>query len=157
MLGTFQEFLRDNGKRYTPEREAILNVVLDCEGHFTPEDVAQELDRASTKMSVVTVYRNLPVFVEAGILRRTCLSAGECRYEVVAGREHHDHLICTECGDVTEFQYEAIEVLQQAVAAQYRFTMKRHHLELVGLCEQCRRADEESAGAHQPSEGKYLQ
>lgn len=137
MLSSFQEFLRAKGKRYTPEREAILNIIGTFEGHFTPEDVAQSLSGGPVTMSVVTVYRNLPVFVDAGILRRTCLSARESRYELALGREHHDHLICSHCGEVTEFQYEAIEILQEAVAAHHGFTIERHHLELVGMCAAC--------------------
>jgi Fur family ferric uptake transcriptional regulator len=89
-------------------------------------------------MSVATVYRNLPVFCEAGILRRTCLSSGENLYEVVRGRRDHDHLICSGCGRVVEFVYDAFDVLQRAVAEKHGFLPRSHHLEIIGLCPGCR-------------------
>jgi len=129
--------LASRGMRRTGEREAILDVVLGLGEHFTPEDVARKLRGRGSRLSVVTVYRNLPVLCEAGILRRTCLSAGETKYELIWGHEHHDHLICCVCHDVVEFQYEAIEVLQEAVAARHGFALTSHHLELVGICPAC--------------------
>lgn len=129
--------LASRGMRRTGEREAILDVVLGLGEHFTPEDVAKKLRGRGSRLSVVTVYRNLPVLCDAGILRRTCLSAGETKYELVWGHEHHDHLICCVCHDVVEFQYEAIEVLQEAVAARHGFALTSHHLELVGICPAC--------------------
>lgn len=142
----FQDYLRSRGKRYTPEREAILETVLDLKSdmtpssHFTPEDVARALRRRGLRMSVVTVYRNLPVFCDAGILRRTCLSSRENLYEVVRGHGSHDHLICIECGKVVEFEYDAFRVLQKAVAEGYGFAPRGHHLEILGVCPACRPA-----------------
>jgi Fur family ferric uptake transcriptional regulator len=132
-----REYLHRHGQRWTPEREAILGVVLSFEGHFSPDDVQRSLAVAGHEMSAVTVYRNLPVFADAGILRRTCLAAGSTLYERVWGREHHDHLICTSCGEVVEFEYEAIEILQRAVAESHGFQPKGHHLELLGTCSRC--------------------
>lgn len=140
----FQEYLRSRGKRYTPEREAILETVLDLKSdltpssHFTPEDVAQALRRRGIRMSVVTVYRNLPVFCDAGILRRTCLSSRENLYEVVRGHGGHDHIICIECGKVVEFEYDAFGILQRAVAERHGFAPRGHHLEILGVCPGCR-------------------
>ena len=100
------------------------------------------------RVSVTTVYRNLPLLVAAGIVRRAPGEAGGragARYEHVWGRRHHDHLVCVSCGSVVEFHYPAIEVLQEAVAAEHGFRLLRHSLELKGLCESCRSKTEGSA------------
>jgi len=93
-------------------------------------------------LSLVTVYRNLSLLVEAGIIRRVSVhedapSEGAW-YEHVWGRSHHDHLVCMQCGRRVEFSYPAIDVLQEAVAREHGFTLERHYLELVGLCPECR-------------------
>ncbi|MBK8231306.1 MAG: transcriptional repressor [Candidatus Eisenbacteria bacterium] len=136
-------YLRERGLRRTSEREELLDCVLGIPGHFGPDEVLSALKRAGYRASLATIYRNLPVLCAAGILRRTCLSSGEMRYERALGAEHHDHLICEQCSTVVEFQYEAIEVLQEAVAERYGFELTNHHLELIGRCRACRDAAED--------------
>lgn len=98
-------------------------------------------------MSLTTVYRNLALLVQAGIIRRTSIhgdnDTGGAWYEHIWAQEHHDHLVCSRCGRKVEFSYPAIEVLQEAVAKEYGFTLERHHLELIGVCPECR---EKAAG-----------
>lgn len=111
------------------------------EAHFRPEDVAENMRSSGHPVSVVTVYRSLPLLVEAGIVRRACLAeetGGGAVYEHVWGHPHHDHLVCLRCGKTVEFSYPAIEVLQDAVAREHGFDLVRHHLELVGVCADCR-------------------
>ena len=91
--------------------------------------------------AVLPVNRTLPLLVEAGIVGRACREeevGGAAVYEHVWGHPHHDHLVCMQCGKTVEFSYPAIEVLQDAVAREHGFELVRHHLELVGLCFDCR-------------------
>jgi Fur family ferric uptake transcriptional regulator len=89
-------------------------------------------------VSVATVYRNLPLMVEAGIIRRTVDTPdGRGAYEHVWGREHHDHLVCVRCGEVVEFHLAALEVLQEHVAREHGFALMDHRMELIGLCPRC--------------------
>lgn len=147
-------FLLHRGMRRTAEREVVLEQILRLSGHFTPEEVVKAVDRGHSHVSLATVYRNLPVLAQAGIIRRTCLSAGEMKYELDWGRDHHDHLICSECETVVEFEYEAIEVLQRAVAEQHGYVLTSHHLELVGLCPDCRANDERRDESARAREGR---
>lgn len=96
---------------------------------------------AGHHMALTTVYRNLPMLVAAGIIRRASIydAFRANSYEHVWGRAHHDHLVCSGCGTRVEFYYPALEVLQDAVASEHGFVLSNHHLELVGLCPQCRR------------------
>lgn len=114
-------------------------------GHFKPEDLLAALAEEGHRVSLTTVYRNLSLLVEAGIISRTDWQdagrQGGARYERIWGREHHDHLVCSRCGRRVEFSYPAIEVLQEAAAREHGFVLTRHSLELVGLCGACVEAD----------------
>lgn len=99
-----------------------------------------DLKKAGHEASLTTVYRNLPLLLEAGIIRRATVfdeTHGGATYECVWGHSHHDHLICARCGKLVEFSYPAIEVLQEAIARDYGFVLLSHQFELVGLCTQC--------------------
>jgi Fur family transcriptional regulator, ferric uptake regulator len=86
-----------------------------------------------------TVYRVLPLLVDAGLLQLALVStATGARYERAFEREHHDHLICIRCGKVVEFQFEAIELLQSDVAERFGFQLTGHVHELLGTCKDCR-------------------
>lgn len=129
----------------TEERTALLQIICNMEGHFKPEDLLKALDRRSHRVSLTTVYRNLSLLVEAGIIRRTDWQdtgrlAG-AYYERIWGRRHHDHLICSRCGKRVEFSYPAIDLLQDAVAKDHGFTLERHFFELIGVCPECRRTE----------------
>src|SRR5262245_49498304 len=139
-LRLFRETLRRRGLRYSSVREAIARVALAYEGHFEVSELMDELRRAGVKDAhLATVYRTLPLLLEAGIIQQTLLSAGERHfYEPAFERPHHDHLICIACGKVVEFEFEAFEVLQKDIAARYGFELTAHVHELLGRCQDCR-------------------
>lgn len=119
-----------------------MKIVCDMDGHFHPYQVRDLLKDQGYPLSLTTVYRNLSLLVQAGIIRRTSVNGeagtGGARYEHIWDHEHHDHLICSRCGKTIEFSYPAIEVLQEAVAREHGFILESHHLELTGLCPECR-------------------
>ncbi len=125
----------------TGERLSLLKTVCDIEGHFQPAHLQELLHRQGQKLSLTTVYRNLSLLVQAGIIRRTSIeednTLGGAWYEHIWDHEHHDHLICSRCGKKVEFHYPAIEILQEALAKEHGFVLERHHLELVGICPDC--------------------
>jgi Fur family ferric uptake transcriptional regulator len=127
----------------TKERIALLRVICDTHGHFHPQDLEEKLKEEGLGMAASTFYRNLPLLVESGIVRRACIAeeerGGGTLYEHVWGQEHHDHLVCSRCGRKVEFSYPAIDILQEAVARDHGFRLERHHLELVGLCPDCQK------------------
>ncbi|HPI92552.1 MAG TPA: Fur family transcriptional regulator [Deltaproteobacteria bacterium] len=135
--------LASNGGRLTRERISLLRIVCDIDGHFHPYHVLDLLREQGHTLSLTTVYRNLSLLVQAGIIRRTSVNDGSgiggTRYEHIWDHEHHDHLMCSRCGRTIEFTYPAIEVLQEAVAKEHGFTLESHHLELTGVCPECRR------------------
>jgi len=85
------------------------------------------------------------VLVESGVASARQFGDGQTRYEAAAGREHHDHLICTTCGEIEEFADEQIEALQALVARRHGFEIESHKLELYGRCSGCRRGTRDEA------------
>lgn len=137
-----QKYIAIVGGRLTQERLSLMRAMCNYKRHFTPEDIGKSLSEMGHPMAMTTIYRNLPALEGAGIIQRTTFqeeqSRGAATYEHVWGRPHHDHLVCQACGRKVEFQYEAIEVLQEQVAQKHGFRLTSHHLELVGLCPECR-------------------
>jgi Fur family ferric uptake transcriptional regulator len=135
-----RQHLRQRGLRMTGEREALLRAALTGGAHFTLDELAQAVMRRSASASRATVYRSLPILVEAGILQPALVSGETRRFELALGRRHHDHLQCRGCGRIVEFRSEAIEKLQLAIAARHGFHLTSHAHELVGDCSACRAA-----------------
>lgn len=143
-LDRFREVLKTRKLRMTGVREAIVREALAYEGHFDIQELARKLqDSGVHDSSLATVYRGMPLLVEAGIVQPTMLSAGGQghRFEVSFEREHHDHLVCTSCGKVIEFHFEAFEVLQNDIAERYDFVLTNHVHELMGVCGPCRKTE----------------
>ena len=140
-LSRLRDVLAKKALRMTTVREAIVRAALARDGHFEVQALASDLrDKGIHEASVATVYRTIPLMIEAGIVKQTMLSSGEShRYEASFEREHHDHLVCESCGKVIEFHFEAFEMLQRDLAAKYDFELTGHVHELIGLCGDCRR------------------
>ena len=137
-----EDVLRSHRGRLTEERLVLLKTVCSMKDHFHADHLLKLLKDQGYALSLVTIYRNLALLIEAGIIRRAVVQedtrSGGAWYEHTWGHEHHDHLVCSRCGTKREFVYPAIEVLQEAVAREHGFTLERHHLELVGICPECR-------------------
>ena len=109
-------------------------------GHVTVEELVARARRNDPRVSVATVYRTMKLLVDCGLASARQFGDGQTRYEPSAGRAHHDHLICTVCGDIVEFANEKIESLQETIARRHGFEVERHKLELYGRCARCRGA-----------------
>jgi Fur family transcriptional regulator, ferric uptake regulator len=138
-LKNFGRHLKKNGLRLTVERQKLLGLILTMKGHFGSEDVLKKSEGKNLSVSRATIYRILPVLVEAKIIQQSLLtSEGQSLFEVTWKKAHHDHLICISCKKVIEFQDNAIEVFQREIANKYGFILERHVMELVGRCRECR-------------------
>ncbi len=136
----FDEFLQSRGMRNTPQRRTILKHVFSKHEHF---DADQLIDRLPARgktgyVSRPTVYRTLSEFVDAGLLRKLILD-GRTVYEHDYGYPQHDHLYCTDCRRLLEFQSADLIELRNRVAAERDFRVKTHWLIITGVCEECHR------------------
>ncbi len=129
--------LRECGVRLTGPRRVILEAALRTRGHFTAEELLDGLHGAGVAASKATLYRTLGLLVEKGLLEPREFERGSLRYEVAAGEDHHDHMICTACGTVHEFVDEEIERLQSAACDRFGFRMLGHSHRIFGLCARC--------------------
>lgn len=136
-LERFELFLHRKALRLTEARAAIVEAALAREGHYPIEDLIADLKARGIRGSKATVYRTLPLLAEAGILQPAIIAADTKSYETTFGREHHNHLLCSECGKVVEFEFEAFEILQRDVASKHGFRLSSHYHELVGTCPDC--------------------
>ena len=134
-----REFLHGRGLRMTREREALLRAALARRSHFTLDGLVGEVVRRDAAASRATVYRALPILIEAGIISPVLVSGPRRLFELAYGRHHHDHLLCRLCGRVVEFESEPLEAAQRQISKRYGFTLTGHVLELIGECGACRR------------------
>ena len=135
----FREFITNKGLKTTKQRDVILDAFLSSDRHMSIEELYLKLRTKNPRIGYATVYRTLKLFAESGIAREIQFGDGQTRYEHVSEGEHHDHLVCTHCGTIIEFENETIEKLQDDVAGSYGFHIETHKLELYGSCAKCRK------------------
>jgi Fur family ferric uptake transcriptional regulator len=130
-------FIRNEGLRYTPQREAILAVFLDTERHVSAEELHRLLKAKGKGIGYTTVYRAMRLFCEAGLCGEIDFGDGITRYEHKYGHKHHDHLICTQCGSFIEVLEPKIEKMQDDLAMVHGFIPLKHKLQIFGICRKC--------------------
>jgi Fur family transcriptional regulator, ferric uptake regulator len=135
---TFREYLREHNLPVTAQRLAIADVVLGSGRHVSAEDVQQELARSGASAGTATVYRTLEVLVKSGLVVERDFGEGFKRFEAARDVPHHEHLLCTVCGKVTEFRDERLERMTTVLAETHGYTRQRHRLVIYGLCSDCR-------------------
>ncbi len=135
----FRVFLRDHNLPATAQRLAIADVVLGTDRHLSADDVARELRAQGASAGTATVYRTLEVLVRSGLVVERDFAEGFKRFEASRGVPHHEHLLCTVCGKVTEFRDERLERMTTLLAETHDFSRQRHRLVIYGLCGSCRR------------------
>lgn len=132
MGDTIIERCEAKGLRMTEQRRTIAAVLEDSDDHPDVEELYARASAADPRISLATVYRTVKLFEEAGILEKLEFGDGRARYED-AEREHHDHLIDIQSGEVIEFVDEEIEALQEKIAAKLGYELRGHKLELYGV------------------------
>lgn len=140
-LERFRSVLRARDLKLSKVRDAVARCALQRSGHFRVEDLVRALqDEGIREAHLATVYRAMPLLVDAGLVQATLVAPGDSQqYEVVFEREQHHHLQCLECGRMVEFQSGALEALQNEIAARYGFQLDGRASELHGRCRDCRR------------------
>ncbi|MCB4743483.1 MAG: transcriptional repressor [Sulfurovum sp.] len=138
LLEQFKHLLKSNALKFTKQRELILKFLYENEGHFTPEDIYILIKKShpNINIGIATVYRTLALLENEGIAGSISFGVQGKKYEF-GMRKHHDHLICTDCGEIIEFLDETIEERQEEIAKKFNFKMQDHAMKIIGLCEKC--------------------
>jgi len=134
----FRKFLQEGQYRITPERFDVLDAVLAWNDHFDADNLFIYLKNNGSKVSRATVYKTLSLLHECGLVSRYRFSQGHAQYEKTTDRPHHDHMVCTKCGKIVEFENARVERLQDDACAQFGFTPMYHSFQIFGVCLECR-------------------
>lgn len=131
------QHLQKNRLKSTKQRDIIVETFFKTQGeHIKIEELLQKVREHNPAIGYATVYRTLMLLVDAGVAHQRHFHDGQSRFELDSNH-HHDHLICTECGKIVEFENDHIENLQEQVAKRHGFSLTRHKMELYGFCSDC--------------------
>ena len=134
----FKRIVREMGLKVTTQRLAILEALTAGRAHVTAQEVFEVVNQKYPEIGFATVYRFLRKMTELNYVTEVRMGGLPARYELTP-RHHHDHLTCTRCGRIVEFENSKIESLQDRVAQEYGFLLTHHVLELYGLCRHCQK------------------
>lgn len=134
----FIDFLKSQGSKLTPQRMRIAETAFDTHHHFTAEDLYALVKKREPLVGRVTVYRTLEHLVQSGMVEELSIKKGVATYEHVAGHAHHDHLICTQCGKLSELRSKRLEAVKQEEAEAAGWVPQSHSLKVYGLCPDCK-------------------
>jgi Fur family transcriptional regulator, ferric uptake regulator len=139
----FRKFMVGKGLKSTRQRDVILDFFLSSRRHMSVEELYRKLRARHPGIGYATLCRTMKLFAQSGIARDIRFEDGQTRYEHRVEGEHHDHLVCTGCGAIAEFENKTIEDLQKTVAESHGFIIHSHRLDLYGSCAKC--SEKESA------------
>lgn len=142
-LDRFQSFLQRQGLKLTNERAALVREIFARHYHFDADELLFALKDKNIKISRATIYRTLDLLVKCNMVRRVHLGEDHYHYESVGQNTHHDHLICTTCGDVIEFHDSVLEKRQREICSKNNFIPTFHNLQILGVCGDCKERGEE--------------
>lgn len=138
LLEDFKKLLKENSLKFTIQREVILETLYNSDEHLTPESLHHLIQEnfPDLKTGIATIYRTLSLLEDSQMVTSLSFGAQGKKYELGA-KEHHDHMICTECGNITEFVDEEIEKRQDAIAQTLGFKISDHSMQIYGTCKKC--------------------
>ena len=129
--------LKKEGLRYTNQRQAVWDEIKSNEDHRDAEEIYSALRKNNLNVSRATVYRTIDVLYKNNLIRKIELGDSPAKYENKVNSEHHDHIICVQCGKIEEFVDETIETRQDAIIDKMGLKMIRHIHQLFVLCNDC--------------------
>ncbi len=134
----FRSFIKTKGLRNTPEREEIILEIFMSQDHFDVDELYLRLRNRGSRVSKASIYRNIPLIMECGLIKEVWHEDGHMHYEPVYGQTHHCHLRCLGCGKVIEFVEKDLQEIQERLGKEHHFDIVDHRLDLVGYCSKCR-------------------
>ncbi len=148
-LERFREFLRDNGLKFTHEREQILGSLLELDQHVDADELLVRMRRSGSKVSRATIYRTLDLLVQAGLARKVRLGGEHHHFEHIFGRRQHEHMICVQCGRIIEWYDPALARVIDDNLREQGFVASRWSVQVIGRCSDCANS---GSGTGEPAE-----
>lgn len=134
----FADALKKLGYRLTPQRLMILAALEEGEGHLSIDDIRKTIELRYPKVDFSTVYRNLEMLKNLGLVTETDLGQGRVQYHLM-GKGHHHHLLCRQCGATTEVGEEPFAPVREAILRNYGFQAELSHFAIFGRCRRCQK------------------
>lgn len=138
-LNNFLMLMDQRGLNTTKQRINIAKIFFCMAGHHSLEEIYQEVHKKHPSIGQTTVYRTIKLLCEVGLAEELHVGEGFARYEVSTAKQHHDHLVCKECGKTVEFTLPEVEKIQNDLAKSHGFVLLDHQHILLGVCEDCRK------------------
>ena len=138
VIDLFRSYISDRNLRNTPEREDIISEIFASSDHFDVDELFLRLRRKGSRVSKASIYRNLPLIMDCGLIREVWHEDGHMHYEPIYGQGHHCHLRCIKCGKVVEFVEEDLKKIERRLEKEHRFKVLDHRLDVKGYCPDCR-------------------
>jgi Fur family ferric uptake transcriptional regulator len=138
-----KEQLKGQGYKLTPQRRAILDVIIENEGkHLSTEEIYDIVKDDCPEIGLATVYRTLQLLEKMGTVCRMNFDDGCNRYELIHNYEDHQHhhLVCINCGVVQEVEDDLLEALENKIESKYNFKITNHSVKFFGYCSKCKEA-----------------
>jgi Fur family ferric uptake transcriptional regulator len=128
------QYLLKMGLKQTQQRRVIVQHFLALNSHVDADELHRRVNASGHDFGLATIYRTLNLLTEAGLVEQKSFQDGRHVFEVAHPDQHHDHLICTRCGCVIEFEDHEIESLQNKIAEKFGIILQSHRLDLFGVC-----------------------
>jgi len=136
-MEAFQSALKEAGLAATRQRLQLAEIIFSTHKHFTADDLYEWSRKRGWKIGRVTAYRTLKVMVDVNLVEERQFMKDRAVYEHVFGHQHHDHMVCTSCDSIIEFESAAIEKEQNKLAKKFGFQITSHSHTLKGICKKC--------------------
>jgi Fur family ferric uptake transcriptional regulator len=128
--------LSEQGYRLTPQRMLVLSAIENSEDHISAEEIYTQVVAKYPHVNISTIYRTLELLNRLGLVTETDLGGGRVRYHP-AGKGHHHHLVCQECGKIIDLDESVLSSLTDVLLREYKFSANLRHLAIFGRCADC--------------------
>ena len=128
--------LSEQGYRLTPQRMMVLSAIENSNDHISAEEIYAQVVAKYSHVNISTIYRTLELLNRLGLVTETDLGGGRVRYHP-AGKGHHHHLVCQECGKVIDLDETVLYPLKKVLLQEYKFSADLRHLAIFGRCADC--------------------
>ncbi len=137
----FAAFLRQKKYRNTQERFFVLDSLLAFDTHFSADELYLAMRQNGINVSRATIYSTLDLLTKCNILMKHRFQGESAHFELADKMPNHDHLICTECGHITEFQEESLHAISESISKRLNFTPRSHSLQIFAVCNDIRNCE----------------